>query len=689
MKNRKTFYITLLCVLFLAPALAQNITFGGSSFTITENAEIHVPGDVTFVAETNIQNDGDIFVGGDWMNLSAHELEMQNGSGTVIFNGLFSHMIGGTERTLFSHADLQRHVYLDIETRVYGGLQLSSSILTLNKHNLFMMPGAEISGAGEAGYIDASSEGFLVQQVANQDVVFPVGNADGFLPALVKNQGVADNYGMQVFNDVLTGGTVGNTIPEVEDCVIVTWNLIEENPGGSLLDLSFQWGQAVEGSSFNRSLSAVGHFAGDAWIPSDPGNAMGTGPWQQSVFGVTSPGPFAIGDPESPMAVTIVYDEQEITISEGWSGISSYLNPVNPEFEMIFSEVMDEIVIVQDFFDVYWPSQGINTLGTWNTYSGYQVKMSGEVTINFAGTPMVNTTLNLEEGWNLFPILINCKTEPEELFAGTSAVIVREVAGTAIYWPQYNINTLELLFPGSTYMVYMENAQDVDFPECKKSGLTDGNMKVDRKIIDPITNKEISKSNLHHSMVIESAALKDAGFNIGDYMIAVNENGVCFGTMQWDGGNASLIVFGDDLTTTALDGFVPDEKIYLKHFISETQEINQLNPEFDFGFNSHNGLFQNNGISAIIGFKSEGFADAHKYNMTIFPNPADDFIRIQGIFQNADISITDVQGSQQMFYRLHQHHEKLDISGLHSGVYLVEIRIDGAKQLFRERLIVK
>lgn len=687
MKKLNWIIIGAILVGALSQGFAQNIVFGGSNVIITENAQIHVLGDVSFVTETSFQNNGEVYVGGDWKNFSNSDLEMQNGAGTVVFYGQNEQMIGGDERTFFSNLSIQQNVFLDVETRIYSGLKLGGSVLTLNKHNLFIMPGAEISGADAMGYVDASSEGFLIQHVANQEVLFPVGTSSAYLPAYIQNQGVADNYGLQLFPDVLSGGNSGTTIPEIENCVINTWNIIEEVPGGSMFDITVQWDQPAEGINFNRSLSAVGHYSGAAWAPGDPSGASGSGPWQQSLSGVAETGAFAVGDPESPMAVTIQYDEQELTLPEGWSGLSSFLNPLDPDFDVIFTEVLNEIEIVQDLYGVYWPSQGVNTLGSWDTYSGYQVKMAGEVTFNFTGTPVVDASVDLDVGWNLIPILINCKSEPIELFDGLPVVLVREVAGTGIYWPDFNINTLEFMIPGSAYMVYANAAAELDFPACKKSALLD-NPPVNNfeKLWDPITDEMITMTNVQHTVAIRAEAMADAGFNYGDYVMAVSGDGRCFGSTLYQGVDVSVVIFGDDLSTIEKDGFGQGEQLSIIRWDALTGEATSLDPVFEYRFFSHNGQFMDNGISVITAFNS---SESNTLRVSVYPNPADDFFRIRGNFQHADLRIMDLQGSQRMFYKLKENNKKIDISGLSTGVYFIEVRIAGGLQIFRERLIVK
>ncbi len=64
--------------------------------------------------------------------------------------------------------------------------------------------------------------------------------------------------------------------------------------------------------------------------------------------------------------------QQTMELPAGWSGISSYLAPVDGSLESIFSSIEDELIIVQDMDGAYWPSAGMNTIGSWDTHKGYK-----------------------------------------------------------------------------------------------------------------------------------------------------------------------------------------------------------------------------------------------------------------------------------------------------------------------------
>ncbi len=52
------------------------------------------------------------------------------------------------------------------------------------------------------------------------------------------------------------------------------------------------------------------------------------------------------------------------------------------------------------------------------------------------------------------------------LFSGVEPVMIKEVAGWDLWWPDKEINTLSQLHPGNAYFVLMESEAIITFPDC-------------------------------------------------------------------------------------------------------------------------------------------------------------------------------------------------------------------------------
>jgi len=695
---KKQISITLILIFCLSGQLlfSQHLTNNGSAITISEGATLTVTGNVTILSEVTINNAGDIFVGGKWINGSPDDIYMQENTGAVTFNGSLPQSIEGGHSTHFSKLLLDQHTSLGIETSVSILLGLTNARLTLNDNHILTRTGAQITGAGADAYIVAEGNGLLIREVGEIDVEFPVGTSVSYLPVTLKNTGTLDKYGISVFEDVLDEGLTGSTIPQIDHCVNNTWNILEEVSGGSDLSITVQWNADNEGPAFNRGLSGIGHYTGGAWDPQAEVSAFGSDPYSLTRTGITSLSAFAVGDNNSPMVIAIVYDEQDIFLSQGWTGISSYLQPLDPDVEEILAPVVNELVIMQNLAAYYWPGQGTNTIGNWETHSGYQIKMSGEIMLTVTGIPEMNTTLNLTEGWNLIPVISNCGVKIEDLFEGTSIVVVKGIANSLVYWPEFGIESLSQLMPASAYMVLMGVDEDVVFPLCDKGlgvfpehkfNLT--NLEL-TKLAEISGKPDLTPTPNTHTIAIPLSALSGIDIAVGDIVEAFDGNNQCYGLAQWKGEALAITLFGDDQSTASTDGFGEMSPISFKIFRPSTSEAFSLDAIWDNSQLNHDGLFVSNGISAIAGFKLNpaGIYSSGQSEIQLYPNPAKDQLTIQYPFDGeARLNIYNLQGLELMSLDLNGCSTELNTSGLLPGTYLV--KINGRNTSLLQRLIIQ
>ena len=265
--------------------------------------------DITLQSAAALTNNGSVSLKGNFTNNGTSAA----GTGLFTCNGSASQTIGGSTTTSFGQIGLSNNVQLAASATVSTLLNFLSGKLTLNAYNLSLNSGCNITGYNGSRYIVASGTGKLVQNVAAVNKVFPVGTASSYVPATLNNSGTADNYGVRVFADVLNNGTSGGTIPSIAHAVNMTWVVDESLAGGSNLTATCQWNAANEGASFIRAHSGIGVYASGAWNPQNEGPASGTNPYSLTRSGITTPGPMAVGDVYSPMAVmvTLSYNLKE------------------------------------------------------------------------------------------------------------------------------------------------------------------------------------------------------------------------------------------------------------------------------------------------------------------------------------------------------------------------------------------
>jgi hypothetical protein len=156
---------------------------------------------------------------------------------------------------------------------------------------------------------------------------------------------------------------------------------------------------------------------------------------------------------------------QTIDAPSGWGSLSSFLRPFNPVTEVIFSTVCDELIILKNKDKAYFPSANINTLNYWDITSGYALKMADTTQVTMSGYKLANIEIQLREGWNWLPVLSDSPVLISDLIDGITEKVtaVHDIAGTRVYWPAMQINTLVQLMPGKAYFILVNEDCKVGF----------------------------------------------------------------------------------------------------------------------------------------------------------------------------------------------------------------------------------
>mgnify|MGYP001420711826 FL=1 len=375
----------------------------------------------------------------------------------------------------------------------------------------------------------------------------------------------------------------------------------------------------------------------------------------------------------------IVNTCHRIVIPAGWSGISTFVEPANPAMDNIFNDVIDDLIILQSMTGVYWPGENLNTIENWDIHDGYAIKVANQVELTITGTRLSDRTLQLSEGWNLIPVMNECKTNVAELFAGKGVTVVKEVAGWQLFWPQYGINTLQNLQPGAAYFVLMSNAATVTFPGCTKSsndfGLNGTNV-IMTEMINTSPWNSFNPTPNAHLIAIPQNVINSTLIRPGDYLGAFDQNGNCFGMIRWDGNNTSLALFADDPTSVEKDGFTAGENLNLRMFDVTNGKEYSLSISWDQQWPDQDGTFNPNGISAIAGLTlgTTLVDDLNKIVVMIYPNPVSDYLNVDfDKLLDVEVTLQDVNGREVLRESLHGLRNKLDIKSVPAGFYLLKI----------------
>lgn len=158
--------------------------------------------------------------------------------------------------------------------------------------------------------------------------------------------------------------------------------------------------------------------------------------------------------------------DQFIPLATPWTGISSYINPLENNLDSLFKQLGNNLIIIQNQNGVYYPEYNMNTLGAWDYHQGYVIKVAEPAQMIFPGLVEEDKVILLSQGWNLIPVLSDCPVEIEVLFQETNLLMLKQVAGEKLWWPDKDIATLNQLLPGSAYFVLVSSEVEIIFPDC-------------------------------------------------------------------------------------------------------------------------------------------------------------------------------------------------------------------------------
>lgn len=370
-----------------------------------------------------------------------------------------------------------------------------------------------------------------------------------------------------------------------------------------------------------------------------------------------------------------------IHVSSGWQGISSYLSPAESDIEEIMAQLGDNLTLMYNFGGLLWPEQGVNTIDLWNAYDAFVLKSVSEDTLYICGSLLDDLTMQLDANWNMIPVLCQTASPVEDVFAEVDGlVLVKEIGGGGVYWPNYNINTLGVLEAGRAYLGYASDGGSISYVGTCDAGALKAQKQEVSSPWNPVYHTAIS-----HTVGVSESALAD--LQRGDIIGAFTSNGNCAGITIVDNGATALSLNGDDIETTNAGGYEDGELITYKLYRSSTGEEFALTAEYDADLDA-SGKFIANGMSMITSFKvsSTGVAEPALSSISVYPNPSNGLVNIKGVDQRSGVVITNTIGAV-VYNSTVDGPAQLDLSDLQDGVYLVNISNSSGRYI--EKLVIR
>jgi hypothetical protein len=157
--------------------------------------------------------------------------------------------------------------------------------------------------------------------------------------------------------------------------------------------------------------------------------------------------------------------QHTLNIKHGWSGISSFVNPENLYLTDLLAPLGDNLVVLYNQQGIYWPAANLNTLESWNSNAGYIIKTTAESTLTISGAEVTDLSIQIFEGWNLIPVISGESLTVETVLGENidKVELVKEIAGSNVFWPEMEIFSLQILEPGKAYFLLANEDFSLDF----------------------------------------------------------------------------------------------------------------------------------------------------------------------------------------------------------------------------------
>jgi hypothetical protein len=373
-----------------------------------------------------------------------------------------------------------------------------------------------------------------------------------------------------------------------------------------------------------------------------------------------------------------MYYKNDIIIPAGWSGLSSYTE--TPIFPPMIADVMapisDELVILYAFANkIYYPAGGTNTMFIWRNNYGYKIKVTEEAVLPMPGCPTDDLSVDLDATWNIMPVFSACNVLATEIFNPIidKVIVVKEIGGNKIFWPDMGIQTLQVLERGRAYYVAVSQNTSITYGDCQS--YKSHPEPVESVLINHTPWNTPAETGSSHTFAFPAEVLQN--MNTGDYIAAFNSAGTCVGMVQIEDPAESLplTVFGDDPTTSQTEGLQDGEEILFRLYSMMENEALDLQITLDGNYVHHDGVFADNGLSVVSSLKvsSTGLSESDHAVFEIFPNPAGNQVNIKmNDNETYLLSLQNING-QQVLSMSFTDAAKLDVAHLGRGVYFVEI----------------
>jgi len=250
--------------------------------------------------------------------------------------------------------------------------------------------------------------------------------------------------------------------------------------------------------------------------------------------------------------------QRTVRLVWGWNLVSTNITPEGVEaFDSLLTPLVEagSLILAKDQDgNFFYPARGFNNIDDWNGLQSYWMKMTVDAEIRLAGVSMAfDHEVPLRSGWNNVSYLPRQPVEATVALSGLgeNLVIARDGSGR-FYIPEYGFSDIGPMREGLGYQMNVREESVLVYHLAGRAV----SLSERYSLAQIAWLQSITRTTCQHNLLVKS------DLEVGTHLEALTTSGLVAGRgVVGVDGLAGLTLWGDDPTTTAVEGFTEGESV--------------------------------------------------------------------------------------------------------------------------------
>lgn len=348
------------------------------------------------------------------------------------------------------------------------------------------------------------------------------------------------------------------------------------------------------------------------------------------------------GETEIPVSIEVRvgpgdHDDRRLALVSGWNLVSLNVEPDELDIRGMMTPLVeaDLLELIKDGSGrFYSPADDFNNIPGWTISEGYKMYLSGEANWNVEGTVIgSNEPLPLEEGWNMVAYFPQDPTEaPTALSRIRDELIIAKDINGRFYLPEFNFNNMIPMHEGAGYQLKVSEDVELIYRDVNQDNV------VELAADEPEHYRFDSDFDRNMSVLL----IGDGNF--AEWEVGIfSTSGELYGSGRFNSaGRCGIAVWGDDLSSTAVDGLNESEELSCRVWDGQSEMSVRVEPIVGEAQFVTDGIFV--GRINVDSFQPVEFGIE-----SACPNPFNSSITLRyGLMDEGEVSLTiyDLSGRE-------------------------------------------